>query len=72
MKEENLIFVGVCDWAGIVRGKAFLAADRQERLKKGGWPYTFQHRDVVFRTDLHDTFRYVGRSHHSPGSTNAD
>jgi len=35
MIEENLIFAGVCDWAGIVRGKAFLAADREERLKKG-------------------------------------
>jgi glutamine synthetase len=35
MDTEPLVFAGVCDWAGIVRGKAFPAADRDVRLKKG-------------------------------------
>jgi len=35
MKTEPLIFAGVCDWAGIVRGKAFPAADLETRLRKG-------------------------------------
>jgi glutamine synthetase len=35
MKTEPLVFVGVCDWAGIVRGKAFPEADIGARLKKG-------------------------------------
>jgi glutamine synthetase len=35
MKMEPLVFAGVCDWAGIVRGKAFPAADLEVRLKKG-------------------------------------
>jgi glutamine synthetase len=35
MKMEPLIFAGVCDWAGIVRGKAFPEADVDVRLKKG-------------------------------------
>jgi glutamine synthetase len=35
MKTEPLVFVGVCDWAGIVRGKAFPAADIGVRLRKG-------------------------------------
>jgi glutamine synthetase len=35
MKTEPLIFAGVCDWAGIVRGKAFPEADLEVRLKKG-------------------------------------
>jgi glutamine synthetase len=35
MKTEPLIFAGVCDWAGIVRGKAFPEADLETRLKKG-------------------------------------
>lgn len=30
-----MIFAGVCDWAGIVRGKAFPEADLEVRLKKG-------------------------------------
>ena len=32
---EPLIFAGVCDWSGIVRGKAFPEADLEIRLKKG-------------------------------------
>jgi len=35
MKTEPLVFAGVCDWAGIVRGKAFPQADMETRLKKG-------------------------------------
>ena len=35
MKTEPLVFVGVCDWAGIVRGKAFPKEDIGVRLKKG-------------------------------------
>jgi len=35
MKTEPLIFAGVCDWAGIVRGKAFSEADLETRLAKG-------------------------------------
>lgn len=35
MQADPLIFVGVCDWAGIVRGKAFPEADSDVRLKKG-------------------------------------
>jgi glutamine synthetase len=35
MKSEPLVFVGVCDWAGIVRGKAFPGADIGVRLRKG-------------------------------------
>jgi glutamine synthetase len=35
MKTDPLVFVGVCDWAGLVRGKAFPEADSEVRLKKG-------------------------------------
>ncbi len=35
MRTEPLIFAGVCDWAGLVRGKAFPEADIGVRLKKG-------------------------------------
>jgi len=35
MKTDPLVFVGACDWAGIVRGKAFPDADTDVRLKKG-------------------------------------
>jgi glutamine synthetase len=35
MKTEPLIFAGVCDWSGIVRGKAFPESDIEVRLKKG-------------------------------------
>jgi glutamine synthetase len=35
MKTEPLVFAGVCDWAGLVRGKAFPEADLELRLKKG-------------------------------------
>jgi hypothetical protein len=35
MKTEPLIFADVCDWAGVVRGKAFSDADVDARLKKG-------------------------------------
>jgi glutamine synthetase len=35
MQTEPLVFAGVCDWAGIVRGKAFPDADTGVRLKKG-------------------------------------
>jgi glutamine synthetase len=35
MKSEPLIFAGICDWAGIVRGKSFPEADIEVRLKKG-------------------------------------
>jgi len=34
-KTEPLVFAGVCDWAGIVRGKAFPEADIGARLRKG-------------------------------------
>jgi glutamine synthetase len=33
--KDPLVFAGVCDWAGIVRGKAFPEADTAIRLKKG-------------------------------------
>ena len=35
MKREELIFVGTCDLAGLVRGKGFPAADLPARLRKG-------------------------------------
>jgi len=35
MKSDPLAFVGVCDWAGIVRGKAFPEADLSTRITKG-------------------------------------
>src|SRR5262249_34553998 len=35
MKTEPLIFAGACDWAGIVRGKAFPEAELETRLRKG-------------------------------------
>ncbi len=35
MEKEDLIFVGVCDLSGHVRGKAFPAADLEARLRKG-------------------------------------
>ena len=35
MKTDPLVFAGVCDWAGLVRGKAFPEADNDVRLKKG-------------------------------------
>jgi glutamine synthetase len=35
MTTEPLTFAGVCDWAGIVRGKAFPDSDIGVRLKKG-------------------------------------
>ena len=35
MKTDPLVFAGVCDWAGLVRGKAFPEADSEVRLKKG-------------------------------------
>lgn len=35
MEREDLIFVGVCDLAGHLRGKAFPAKDLESRLRKG-------------------------------------
>jgi glutamine synthetase len=35
MQREDLIFVATCDLAGLVRGKAFPAADLDQRLRKG-------------------------------------
>jgi glutamine synthetase len=35
MQREDLIFVGICDLAGLVRGKAFPAADIERRLRHG-------------------------------------
>jgi glutamine synthetase len=35
MQHEDVIFVGVCDLAGHMRGKAFPAADLESRLRKG-------------------------------------
>ncbi|MBS0562197.1 MAG: glutamine synthetase [Proteobacteria bacterium] len=35
MQREDLIFVGTCDLAGLVRGKAFPAADAAARLRRG-------------------------------------
>lgn len=35
MAIEPLIFCGVCDWSGLVRGKAFPEADLASRLHKG-------------------------------------
>jgi glutamine synthetase len=35
MEREDIIFVGVCDLAGHMRGKAFPAADLESRLRKG-------------------------------------
>ena len=35
MQTDPLVFVGACDWAGIVRGKAFPQTDIDVRLTKG-------------------------------------
>jgi glutamine synthetase len=35
IETEPLVFAGVCDWAGIVRGKAFPEAELETRLSKG-------------------------------------
>jgi glutamine synthetase len=35
MEQEDVIFVGVCDLSGHLRGKAFPAADLESRLRKG-------------------------------------
>jgi glutamine synthetase len=35
MNTESLVFAGICDWAGLVRGKAFPEADLEVRLAKG-------------------------------------
>ncbi len=35
MEHEDIIFVGVCDLAGHMRGKAFPTADLESRLRKG-------------------------------------
>jgi glutamine synthetase len=35
MKTEPLIFAGVCDWAGIVRGKAFPQTELETRMRQG-------------------------------------
>ncbi len=35
MEHDDVIFVGVCDLAGHMRGKAFPAADLESRLRKG-------------------------------------
>ena len=41
MLREKLIFVGTCDIAGHVRGKAFPAADLEARRRKGiGWTHS--------------------------------
>jgi len=41
MRREELIFVGTCDIAGHVRGKAFPASELEARRRKGvGWTYT--------------------------------
>ena len=34
-RTEPLVFAAVCDWAGVVRGKAFPEADLESRLAKG-------------------------------------
>jgi glutamine synthetase len=41
MMKEPLIFAGICDWAGLVRGKAFPKADLATRMNKGvGYTYS--------------------------------
>lgn len=35
MQREDLVFAGICDWAGLVRGKGFPATDTEARLAKG-------------------------------------
>ncbi|HUC16555.1 MAG TPA: glutamine synthetase family protein [Acetobacteraceae bacterium] len=35
MQREDLVFAGICDWSGLVRGKAFPVADTETRLAKG-------------------------------------
>ena len=35
MDKEDIIFVGVCDLAGHLRGKGFPAADLESRLRRG-------------------------------------
>jgi glutamine synthetase len=35
MQQEELVFVGICDLAGLVRGKGFPAAELESRLRKG-------------------------------------
>ena len=41
MRREELIFVGTCDIAGHVRGKAFPASEIEERRHRGvGWTHT--------------------------------
>jgi glutamine synthetase len=41
MRREPLVFVGTCDIAGLVRGKAFPAADLDARRRRGvGWTHS--------------------------------
>ena len=35
MQQEELVFVGICDLAGLVRGKGFPASDLEARLRQG-------------------------------------
>ncbi len=35
MEHEDVIFVGVCDLSGHMRGKAFPAVDLESRVRKG-------------------------------------
>ena len=35
MHQEELVFVGICDLAGLVRGKAFPAMELEQRLRQG-------------------------------------
>ena len=35
MRQEELVFVGICDLAGLVRGKGFPAAELEARLRQG-------------------------------------
>ena len=35
IKTEPLVLAGICEWAGLVRGKAFPESDSEVRLKKG-------------------------------------
>ncbi|MGH7052144.1 MAG: hypothetical protein ACREFV_09635 [Acetobacteraceae bacterium] len=35
MQREDLVFAGYCDWAGLVRGKAFPVVQTMARLKRG-------------------------------------
>ena len=61
MQRETLIFVGVCDLAGHVRGKGFPASELEPRLRKG-----------IGLTGANITMSAFGPIHVSPFGTEGD